>query len=211
MLPTTLRNWTVASAAVIVLASQSATAIPIIGGITFSDGLTTLSGTSTAIVSDLTAISPGATTLAQACGGLFATGGACIPSSGTFASAFTLTSPIPTQIVYTYNGFVFTVSSLAGAINRSGLVCGGTTCSDSLSFTGTGTVTGPGNLEPSLFTMVWSATGTCTAGAAAAACLAGSASGTWVARVTALAEPGTLVLLGLGILLIGFVRRSVSR
>jgi hypothetical protein len=209
MLLTRLRILAAGAATLVFLGAHPATATPIVGGISFSDGFASLSGSNSAVVSDLVAINPGSTTLAQACTGVLATAGACIPSSGTFASAFTLTNPIATQIVYTYNGFVFTVMNLSGAISRSPLSCSGGTCTDALSFTGTGTVTGPAGFTPSAFTMVWQGNGSCTAAAGAApACVQGTTTANWVARVTAVPEPATLALLGMGLLAVGFMRRA---
>ena len=202
-----LKCWGLALAALSGLASQTALAIPITGSIMFSDGFTSLSSSSTAVVSDLTNINVGSSTLAQACTGVLATGGACIPSTGTFASSFVLQNPIATQIVYTYNGFVFTVMNLSGAINRTGLSCVAGTCTDRLSFNGTGTVTG-GGFDASPFAMMWTANGSCTAVAGAVACAPGTASASWFATVTtAVPEPATLALLGLAFVALGFARR----
>jgi hypothetical protein len=183
----------------------------ITGSIMFSDGFTSLSDTNTAVVSDLFDIDVGSSTLAQACSGVFATGGACIPSIGTFASSFVLNNPIDTQIVYSYNNFVFTVTALVGAITRTGLTCSNGTCNDALAFTGTGTVTGPGGFAPGNFSMVWTAQGSCTAAAGAAVCAPETATGTWQARVSAIPEPTTLALLGFAIVFLGFVRRPSRR
>src|SRR5690349_9099405 len=152
MFTTRLKSWIAALIAVAGFAGQPALANPIIGSIMFSDGFTSLSSSSTAVVSDLININVGSSTLAQACTGVLATGGACIPSTGTFASSFVLQNPIATQIVYTYNGFVFTVMNLSGAINRTALSCVAGTCTDRLSFNGTGTVTG-GGFDASPFAM----------------------------------------------------------
>jgi hypothetical protein len=206
-----VRKLTLTLVAATAFAWQPASATPIVGSISFSDGFTSLSASNTAIVSDLVNINVGTSTLAQACTGVLATGGACIPSSGTFASSFVLASPIATQIVYTYNGFTFTVDTLMGAISRGTFSCAGGTCTDSLAFTGTGTVTGPAGFDASRFTMEWSATGTCTATAAAATCAPQTADGFWTARVTAVPEPATLALVGVSLVLAaGFSRRRAA-
>ena len=206
-----IKGWT-AAVALAGLAAQPLGAAPILGGISFSDGFTSLSSTNTAVVSNLTNINVGASTLAQACTDSFATAGACIPSTGTFASSFVLGDPIATQIVYTYNGFVFTVSNLSGAIVRGGLSCSGGTCTDSLSFDGTGNVASSNpNFTNGLFSMSWMAQGSCTQAGSTAACTAGSSTAFWNARVSALAvpEPTTLALVGLSALLVGFSRRRL--
>ncbi|HEY2817061.1 MAG TPA: PEP-CTERM sorting domain-containing protein [Casimicrobiaceae bacterium] len=206
MVHISLKSWAVALVALSGLAGQPASANPITGSIMFSDGFTSLSSSSTAVVSDLVNINVGSSTLAQACSGTLATGGACIPSTGTFASSFVLQNPIATQIVYTYNGFVFTVMNLSGLINRTALSCTAGACTDSLSFTGTGMVTG-GGLDPTAFAMTWTANGSCTGVAGAVACASGTARGSWFATVTTVPEPTTLALLGLAFVALGFARR----
>jgi PEP-CTERM motif len=209
MKPKSIRKWTTAAIAAAALVWQPAGAVPIVGSMSFSDGFASLSSSNTAVVSDLVNIDVEASTLAHACAGVFATAGSCIPSTGTFASSFVLTSPIATQIVYAYNGFVFTVNNLTSPISRTGLACAQGTCNDSLSFSGTGTVTGPAGFDPGAFAMVWTAQGMCTSTAGAAACAPGTASGFWNARVTATSvpEPATLALLGLSAIVMGFSRR----
>ncbi|HEY3178810.1 MAG TPA: PEP-CTERM sorting domain-containing protein [Casimicrobiaceae bacterium] len=178
----------------------------------FSDGFASFPSSTTAVVSELGPVDVASTTLAQACTGVLATGGACIPTSGTFASDFTLANPISVQLVYAYNGFLFTVTALSGAITRTALTCGASTCNDALAFTGTGTVTGPAGFDPGVFSMMWTAQGSCARSPTGAlACAAGTQTGSWQALVSTVPEPGTVALFGMAILALALVRRPNGR
>lgn len=209
---TTLRRWAVVVAAAAAVGVHSASATPILGSIMFSDGFASFPSSTTAVVSELGPVDVASTTLAQACTGVLATGGACIPTSGTFASDFTLANPISVQLVYAYNGFLFTVTALSGAITRTALTCGASTCNDALAFTGTGTVTGPAGFDPGVFSMMWTAQGSCARSPTGAlACAAGTQTGSWQALVSTVPEPGTVALFGMAILALALVRRPNGR
>ena len=167
----------------------------ITGGVTFSDSLD----------------APGVSALAQGCTGTFGQG-SCIPGPGTVAFGFV--PGVSGQTLFEYHGFSFTIGSFGTLTHNA--ACNGSMCSDTMTFVGTGTVTGHG-FDATSFSITWSGQLNCDRGALLASQCAGAMNGgVWSARIdTAVAaaaapEPASLALLGLGIGLMSLVARRRS-
>jgi hypothetical protein len=191
-----------------------AVAGPIDGTVTFSDGFAT-TATSTSIVSQLTVMDVNGNAAANGCTGAF---GAGCSSSGNYALAFDITLSSG-QLVFDYNGFHFTATSF-GTPDRSALSCDKHgNCSDAISFTAIGDVTG-GGFNSTAFLMQWSAHATCSQNVIITpmlACGAGTISAEWTATVYAgsairlVPEPATLSLIGSAFILLAWMMRRRRR
>lgn len=186
--------------------ASTASAMPITGSVSFSDGFDTLSASANAVVSDLdivdvqgVAITFGPNT------GAFATlsAPALVP-----ATNFPI-NPFAPGVRYTFGGFQFNVSGVSNIV-RTGLSCTGTLCGDRLEFDFTGIVTDTSPMSPftaSTFIGRFSANGSCNGTVASCS----NKSAAWASSITAtgmaVPEPVSMSLVGLGLIAAGGMLR----
>ena len=198
------------------LAAGSASAIPITGSVSLSDGLvsSTYSLSLVHIVGSVNKIvfQP----LGNGSGGLMDFAGSNGTGNVTTNDITTLVPLSTVNPTWVVDGFSFVITSLTfGPVDVPPFICGSATCSDGLTMSLTGTVSKIG-FDPTEFTGTLALTGTCIKDPSASRCSTPdiTKSGSWNASLSAAGvpvvtpEPVSVSLIGLGLLgMAGVARR----